>query len=101
MTWTQTTLSAVSDIQTGPFGSQLHAADYVVSGTPAIMPQNIVNGRISTNGIARVSNKDIKRLVKYCVQPEISFSAGEGMSKGTRLSLRMNLLGYVGQDACV
>ena len=75
MTWTQTTLSAVSDIQTGPFGSQLHAADYVVSGTPAIMPQNIVNGRISTNGIARVSNKDIKRLVKYCVQPgDIVFS---------------------------
>ena len=28
-------------IQTGPFGSQLHASDYVMTGTPLVMPVNL------------------------------------------------------------
>ena len=35
-------------IQTGPFGSQLHAHEYVHEGIPVIMPQDIVHGSIST-----------------------------------------------------
>lgn len=46
------------DIQTGPFGSQLHASDYVMAGIPSIMPQNIGDNRISEDGIARISEKD-------------------------------------------
>lgn len=33
-------------IQTGPFGSQLHATEYVTDEIPVINPSNIVNGRI-------------------------------------------------------
>ncbi|MGC8732507.1 MAG: hypothetical protein ACP5RC_09640, partial [Halothiobacillaceae bacterium] len=44
--WEYTTLGTAcqrggGDIQTGPFGSQLHAGDYVPVGIPSIMPQNI------------------------------------------------------------
>lgn len=52
-------------VQTGPFGSQLHASDYVELGTPSVMPQNIGDGIILEDGIARVPPEDIARLSKY------------------------------------
>lgn len=56
------------DIQTGPFGSQLHASDYVEDGVPAIMPQNIVDARVDTTGIARITEADAERLDRYRVR---------------------------------
>ena len=71
--WEYTTLGAAcerggGDIQTGPFGSQLHAADYVPSGIPSIMPQNIGDNRILENGISRITPQDAKRLSRYLVR---------------------------------
>jgi type I restriction enzyme S subunit len=56
------------DIQTGPFGSQLHAADYVPLGIPSIMPQNIGDNRIVEDGIARITPEDAQRLSRYLVR---------------------------------
>lgn len=56
------------DVQTGPFGSQLHAADYVESGIPSIMPQNIGDNRIEVADIARITPVDAKRLSRYLVR---------------------------------
>jgi type I restriction enzyme S subunit len=72
--WKYTTLSDAcarggGNIQTGPFGSQLHAADYVATGIPSIMPQNIGDNRIVEEGIARISAADAKRLERYLVRP--------------------------------
>lgn len=69
MSWAQTTLSNLSDIQTGPFGSQLHASDYVDEGIPIIMPQDIIGNRVVTDAIARIREEDAIRLTKYRVQP--------------------------------
>ena len=53
-------------IQTGPFGSQLHASDYVSGrGVPVVMPKNIVNRRVSTSEIARITEADAERLSRY------------------------------------
>jgi len=52
-------------IQTGPFGSQLHASDYSCFGTPVVMPTNIRDLRISTNGIVRVSDEHVERLARH------------------------------------
>jgi len=52
-------------VQTGPFGSQLHAADYVAVGVPSVMPQNIGDNTISADGIAMISDADAERLSKY------------------------------------
>ena len=55
-------------IQTGPFGSQLHASDYVAVGVPSIMPRNIAHDRVDVEGIARITPTDAKRLSRYLVQ---------------------------------
>jgi type I restriction enzyme, S subunit len=56
------------NIQTGPFGSQLHASDYVSFGIPSIMPQNIGDNRILIEGIARITPDDANRLSRYLVR---------------------------------
>jgi type I restriction enzyme S subunit len=55
-------------IQTGPFGSQLHASDYVSEGIPCIMPANMKNNRVDVSEIARISEHDAKRLKRHIVQ---------------------------------
>jgi len=57
------------DIQTGPFGSQLHASDYVKEGIPSIMPKNIGDNRVSTEDIAYITEEDAQRLARYRVRP--------------------------------
>lgn len=56
------------NIQTGPFGSQLLASNYVPVGFPTIMPQNIGDNRIVTEGIARIAPEDAERLSRYRVR---------------------------------
>jgi type I restriction enzyme S subunit len=72
--WQYTTLGEVCRlgggfIQTGPFGSQLHAADYVPVGIPSIMPVNIGDNRIVVDEIARIREADAERLSRHRVQP--------------------------------
>ena len=55
-------------IQTGPFGSQLHQADYSDSGIPVIMPKDMINGKVETNDIARVSDIHVQRLKRHKVK---------------------------------
>jgi len=38
-TWSECKLGDVADIQTGPFGSQLHASDYVWLGMKSLLPK--------------------------------------------------------------
>lgn len=45
--WTYTTLGKISEIITGPFGSQLHQSDYVEQGIPVVMPQDIDNRKVN------------------------------------------------------
>ncbi|MER9937116.1 restriction endonuclease subunit S [Mesorhizobium sp. M0088] len=68
--WVTSTLGDVAalgggNVQTGPFGSQLHASDYVSFGIPSVMPQNIGDNTISVEGIARIRVEDAQRLSKY------------------------------------
>ena len=68
--WEFTTLGEIcqrggGNIQTGPFGSQLHASDYVPVGVPAIMPTNIGENRIVEDGIVRITEEDANRLGQH------------------------------------
>jgi type I restriction enzyme S subunit len=78
--WEQIDLAELTErfggtIQTGPFGSQLHASDYVESGVPVVMPKDIINRRASTQSIARVGVADAHRLSRHRIQAgDIVFS---------------------------
>jgi type I restriction enzyme S subunit len=68
--WEFTTLGEIcqrggGNIQTGPFGSQLHASDYVPVGVPSIMPTNIGENRIVEAGIVRITEEDANRLGQH------------------------------------
>jgi type I restriction enzyme S subunit len=71
--WEISTLGEVclrtgGNIQTGPFGSQLHASDYVPFGIPSIMPKNIGENRILISDLSLISSDDAKRLNRYLVK---------------------------------
>ena len=71
--WERSTLGEVCErsggnIQTGPFGSQLHASDYRPEGIPSIMPQNLGDNRVIEDGIARIGELDASRLRRYLVR---------------------------------
>jgi type I restriction enzyme S subunit len=55
-------------LQTGPFGSQLHADEYQNEGVPVVMPQDINDGLIGTTSIARISPKRAKSLSRHCLK---------------------------------
>lgn len=69
--WKKVKLGEISlNIQTGPFGSQLHQSDYVDTGVPVIMPKDIINGKICDDTIARISSDLSCKLLKYQVEFE-------------------------------
>ena len=69
MSWETATLGDIStNIQTGPFGSQLHQSNYSTEGTPVVMPKDLVNGHISEATIARVSDDHVERLNRHKIE---------------------------------
>jgi len=55
-------------LQTGPFGSQLHANEYSFEGVPVVMPQDINNGSIEENSIARIPEERAMSLSRHRLQ---------------------------------
>lgn len=56
-------------LQTGPFGSQLHASDYVSTdvstGIPVLMPRDLAGNMISAKSAGRVSQGKAASLLRY------------------------------------
>ncbi|MGE0682881.1 MAG: restriction endonuclease subunit S [Candidatus Binatia bacterium] len=74
MKWRDSTLGKLTAeddglIQTGPFGSQLHQADYQPEGIPVIMPKDIADGRVLVESVARVSEETANRLERHKLKP--------------------------------
>jgi type I restriction enzyme S subunit len=62
-------------VQTGPFGSQLHASDYVSKGIPIITVEHLGDNRILHSNLPYVSDQDKERLSKYTLRTgDIVFS---------------------------
>ena len=92
--WEVTTLGVMLKrargyLQTGPFGSQLHAHEYVHEGTPVIMPQDILNGRISTSVIAKIPERRANDLDRHRLLPnDIVFARRGDLSRAAGIGER-------------
>ncbi len=60
--------SASLSIQTGPFGSQLHASDYVPGGIPVINPSHMCNGIIHADPKIAISEGKAAELQRHTLQ---------------------------------
>ncbi len=68
--WTRRTLGDIcidggGSIQTGPFGSQLHAEDYQEDGVPIITVEHLRDGTIAHENLPLVGKSDFQRLRRY------------------------------------
>lgn len=68
-------MESIADIQTGPFGCQLHKEDYVEVGTPIVTVEHLGNRVFTDQNLPMVSDKDKNRLNKYVLnEGDIVFS---------------------------
>lgn len=52
-------------IQTGPFGSQLHKADYVDNGVPVVNPTHLLGNRINHVDLPRITTVKASELARH------------------------------------
>src|SRR5438105_2906123 len=72
--WKKTTVQDFVDrgeaeLKTGPFGTQLHASDYIENGTPVINVRNIGYGSILSDKLEFISEQTVARLREHLLQP--------------------------------
>jgi len=102
--WIRKTIGEICDdgggeVKTGPFGSQLHQSDYQESGTPVVMPADIIDGKIDESRIARVSESHVNRLHKHKLSKGDIVYGRRGDIGRQALIIDKNV-GCVEQDAC-
>lgn len=87
--WKEYRLGEVADVQTGPFGSQLHMDDYKDAGTPIITVEHLGANRIIHNNLPLVGDEDRKRLIKYTLcEGDIVFSRVGSVDRRAYVSSR-------------
>lgn len=75
--WEVRTINSFCSVKTGPFGSILHAEDYVAKGTPIVTTEHFKNGILPLVGkdIPQVGIEDLKRMSSYTLtKDDIVFS---------------------------
>ena len=86
-------------LQTGPFGSQLHAHEYTDDGIPVVMPQDIEDGEIFTHAIARIPESRAQLLARHRVKLGDIIIARRGeLSRAAAITQRE--LGWVCGTGC-
>jgi len=66
--WEAVAIGTIAEVKTGPFGSTLHASDYVRVGTPIVTVEHIGEYSITHQNLPLISDEDKKRLSAYTLQ---------------------------------
>ena len=93
-------LRELADIQTGPFGSQLHKEDYVEIGTPIVTVEHLGNRTFTEQNLPNVSDNDKERLKKYILSTgDIVFSRVGSVDRCSYVDERHN--GWMFSGRCL
>ena len=93
-------LSALADIQTGPFGSQLHKEDYVQNSTPIVTVEHLGQKRFTEKNLPCVSEIDKERLNKYILREgDVVFSRVGSVDRCSYVSREYN--GWMFSGRCL
>jgi len=63
--WEKKKIIEFACVKIGPFGSLLHASDYISTGIPLINPSRIVNGEIRPDCSLTITSKKFDELTSY------------------------------------
>ena len=91
--WEVRTINSFCSVKTGPFGSMLHAEDYVAKGTPIVTTEHFKNGILPLVGkdIPQVGIEDLKRMSSYTLtKDDIVFSRVGSVDINALVTVRQN-----------
>lgn len=98
--WKTEQLSLLANIQTDPFGSQLHKEDYVECGTPIVTVEHLGKKDFTKQNLPRVSSIDKERLSKYILKTgDIVFSRVGSVDRCSFVSEKYN--GWLFSGRCL
>ena len=93
-------LANIANIQTGPYGSQLHKEDYVDAGTRIVTVEHLGQRKLSNKNVPFVSESDAHRLSKYSLeQGDIVFSRVGSVDRCSQVS--ENEAGWLFSGRCL
>lgn len=105
MNWSATNIgefvdSGEADIQTGPFGTQLKASDYVDDGTPVINVRNVGYGDLRPEKLEFLPEVKVDRLrVHVLEEKDIVFGRKGAVDR--HLLVKSNQAGWVQGSDCI
>ena len=103
--WKMATIKALieeekANLQTGPFGTMLHASAYRQAGIPVVAVQHIGNNRLIHTDMPRVDDQTYQRLIRYRLQSgDIIF--GRKGSVERRALIRVDEEGWLQGSDCI
>jgi type I restriction enzyme S subunit len=72
-----------AELQTGPFGSQLHSYDYTETGVPVVPTEAIDNGKINPDVLPKISKEKASELSRHTLrQGDILFARRGAQATG-------------------
>ena len=91
-------LRELAEIQTGPFGSQLHKEDYVAVGTPIVTVEHLGKRIFTEQNLPKVSDADRERLSKYTLaEGDVVFSRVGAVDRCSYVDAKHNGWMYSGR----
>lgn len=89
MKWKEYRIEEIAEVQTGPFGSQLHMKDYASTGTPIITVEHLGENKVIHENLPLVTDADKARLNKYTLaEGDIVFSRVGSVDRRAYISKR-------------
>jgi type I restriction enzyme, S subunit len=103
--WELTTVGALenagdAELQTGPFGTMLHASAYSAEGVPVVAVKHIGDNRLSHDDLPRVKGADASRLERYRVlEGDILFARKGSVER--RALVKSDEVGWIQGSDCI